>query len=80
MITQENDPGVITSRLKAHRGLHLASGTDTSQKSSKNEVRCLCLANAKKRQSMTDGSADLDGFPVSEGETLNGNMCCLVST
>jgi hypothetical protein len=25
----------------------------------------------KKQQSMADGSADLDGFPVSEGETLN---------
>jgi hypothetical protein len=25
----------------------------------------------EKQQSMADGSADLDGFPVSEGETLN---------
>jgi hypothetical protein len=44
------------------------------------EVRCLCLVNAKKQQSMADGSADLDGFPVSEGETLNSNVCSLGST
>jgi hypothetical protein len=36
------------------------------------EVRCLCLANKcnKKQQSIADGSADLDGFPVREGEAL----------